>query len=407
MIYLILDTNNWIYLANGLDPTNNKHHHSLHFELLASLKTLHNEGRISVLINDIIFAEWERNKERCYDNIKKLQTKLIDKNNAFAEISKYANGSTESLKKEYEFGLQSMIAENEKHVNDVKEFIQNHCTHIPISQDVKLKVYELSINNLPPFHNKKNNVADAAILLSEVEYLRSKVMDFDSTAFFISNNLEEYTDGKNTHEFHPELIELIKPVDLHYQRVLPAALNISKKIISQLQEFLSELAKHAVDVFTWDIQHRENGVLMFLDVGYQSKSKGKVDYLTICVGKDNLKERPRVISFILPKELDTKEGLFLFFSNKPPEGNSAIPEFRFKDTKSIRVFFEDSNHETVTARIKNGYAENPESGITVDVFQSLLEFDYLFFMYFNADLTPQTILLPLFSFRQQYTLLPV
>lgn len=40
MIYLILDTNNWIYLANGWDAGNDKHHDSLHFELLQSLSEL-------------------------------------------------------------------------------------------------------------------------------------------------------------------------------------------------------------------------------------------------------------------------------------------------------------------------------------------------------------------------------
>ncbi len=362
------------------------------------------EGKISILINDVILAEWERNKERCYDNIKKLQAKLQQKDSAFADISKYATGDIKSLQNEYSTGLEKLIAENEQHIQDVKDFINNNCIKIPISQEVKLKIYELSLSNEAPFHNKKNNVGDAAILLSSVEYLKENLEKDIFITIFVSNNIEEYTDGKNTNELHPQLINLIKPLEISFERVLPAALNISKKIISQMQEFFVQLAKHAVEIFTWDVEPNEKGFLLFLDVKYHNEAQNQEDYLTICVAKDKGKHRPKFISFILPNFINKDEGLFLFFANRVPDNKPF--DFIHDEAASIRLFFESSNEETVTARIRNGCSENGKSGITVDVFQSFLEFDFIFFMYFNVDLSPQTILIPLFSFREQYTLLP-
>jgi len=76
MIYLILDTNIWVYLANGLDPIENKDYDDdVHFGLLSSLKQLKENGDITVLVNDIVFREWMRNKEHCRAKIVKLNNK--------------------------------------------------------------------------------------------------------------------------------------------------------------------------------------------------------------------------------------------------------------------------------------------------------------------------------------------
>ncbi|MDD5149447.1 MAG: hypothetical protein PHC28_03060 [Flavobacterium sp.] len=47
------------------------------------------------------------------------------------------------------------------------------------------------------------------------------------------------------------------------------------------------------------------------------------------------------------------------------------------------IYFEDINEETCTARIKKGYSTNEENGLVVDVFQKLMESDFIFVMYFN------------------------
>ncbi|WP_207515918.1 PIN domain-containing protein [Longitalea luteola] len=406
MIYLILDTNNWIYLANGLDPISNKHHDALHYELLRSLKELKDKKLAQVIINDIIITEWNRNKEHCKAKIKKLEQKLADKENAFKEIEKYTKGDLKQLKEEFIQGIEEEIRLNATHIQKVEDFIFNDCEKVEVSQEVKLKIFELSINNQAPFHNKKNNVGDAAILLSAVEYLKSQQDRFGFQAFFISNNIEEYTDGKNAKEFHPKLIPLLNGVKVQFERVLPAALNISKKVIIEMEQFAIKLTESAADVFTWDLDIQENGVAMYLNVLYHNKYKRQGDWLTVCVGKKTGQNRPEFISLILPKDLNKENGVFLFFTKNEIDSTTYEYKMNPDERATIRMRFASETENEITARIREGYVQNEKSGIISDVFQSFLEFDTMLVKYINDNLSIQTITVPLHSFRKQYFLLP-
>lgn len=406
MLFLILDTNNWIYLANGLDPISTKHHDNLHFELLKALVDLTNDKKIQVLVNSIIIEEWERNKTHCYTKIKLLENKLSNKDNAFKDIGKYVKSEILQLQNEYVEGLEKEIVKNKEHIQNVENFLLNSCIKTDITNDLKQRIFDLSIKNEPPFHNKKNNVGDAAILLSSVEYLDNNNTLWGNSAIFISNNIEEYTDGKSLNEFHPHIKNIISPVDVKFERVLPAALNISKIIIAQMEQFVVELANFAVEQFKWDTDIKDNITLMFLDVQYYNNQKKQEDFLTISVAKEKGKERPKCISFMLPSYLSKENGIFLFFVNNGFNEESKTPKIEVDNKATIRIFFEYISEEFCAARIWDGYSKNEESGLMIDVFQNFLNFKSVFVMYFNEDLEHQSILLPLFSFRQQYSLIP-
>lgn len=236
MIYLILDTNIWLYLANGLDPITAKHHDDLHFKLLESLKELKDNNDICIIINEIIVEEWKRNKEHSKAKIKKLILKLENPDNSFTELKKYVKSQTDDLKEEYIVGLQNDIKANEKHIQNVEDFLLKDCMMVDISQEIKVKIFDLSVLNKAPFHNKKNNIADASILFSSTEYLNDKLWEDDVSAIFVSNNIDDFTDGKNKNDFHPDIKEIVGNNKIKYERVLPAALNVSKSIIQEIEE---------------------------------------------------------------------------------------------------------------------------------------------------------------------------
>lgn len=237
MIYLILDTNIWLYLANGLDPLTSKHHDDLHFTLLEGLKELKNNNDVIILVNEIIIAEWMRNKEHSKAKIKKLKSKLANPDNSFNELKKYVKSQTDNLKEEYIEGLRNDIKANEQHIENVEAFLLQDCISINIPQEIKIKIFDLSVLNKAPFHNKKNNIADASILFSSTDYLKDKLFGEDVSAIFISNNIEDFTDGKNKNDFHPDIKETIGGIPITYERVLPAALNVSKAIIQEIEEY--------------------------------------------------------------------------------------------------------------------------------------------------------------------------
>lgn len=236
MIYLILDTNIWVYLANGFDPVTERQQDNLHFSLLSSLKFHRDKRDITVLVNDIILNEWKRNKNHCETKVETLKNKLLHPNSPFSEISRYTNTNIEELKVAYIEGLKKAIEENQKHINDVESFLYNDCVKIGIPDSVKLQIFELSVNNKAPFHNKKNNVADASILFGAAAYLSDKLSD-DNTAIFVSYNFKDFTNGQDKKEFHPDIQEYLSHIDIKYEQLLPSALNLSRSIIAQVEEY--------------------------------------------------------------------------------------------------------------------------------------------------------------------------
>jgi hypothetical protein len=235
MIFLILDTNIWVYLANGYNPDKEKHE-EYHFELLKQLKSLKHDKGVDILINDVVINEWNRNKRHVQSKIDLLKRKLEKPDDALKELTKYAKSNTDKLKEEYILGLIADIDANEKHIKEVEDFLLSDCLKIDITPDIKEMVLNLALENKAPFHNKRNNVADAMILFSADNYLQDKLFADHPSAIFVSNNWRDFTDGIEKDKFHPEIFKNLKAKDLDYERVLPKALNVSKEIIEEIQK---------------------------------------------------------------------------------------------------------------------------------------------------------------------------
>jgi len=246
MVYFILDTNIWLYLANGLDIREQKHHPSHHFKLLEALIDMSENGSITVLVNDIIIEEWKRNKDHAFINIKKLKNQLAEQKLQLDHVKKVGGEEVDSeiikISKviEEKFTIQTML--NEEHITEVEKFILTKCKKIPISDTLKIKVFDLSISKQVPFHNKKNNIADASILLSAGEYLNDLLHEEDVSAIFITNNTDDFTDNKNKEDFHPDLLKLLPQDGIKFQRYLPAAIKHSEVIIKEMEEFYRKQA---------------------------------------------------------------------------------------------------------------------------------------------------------------------
>lgn len=235
MIYLILDTNIWLYLANGTDPITDKPHDELHFELLSELKEKQQKKEICIITSEIVIQEWKRNKENANLKIRKLKNKLSNTEGTFNDANKYIKSGTEQLFKEYNEGIQAEIQKNLEHIDQVENFLMNECTRVELSSQIKIRVFDISLQNKAPFHNKKNNIADITILLSASEYLKKKHFNEEYSAIFVSNNISDFTDGKNKDDFHPDIKSEMNNCNIKYERILPSALKISNEIIAQIE----------------------------------------------------------------------------------------------------------------------------------------------------------------------------
>lgn len=246
MIYFILDTNIWVYLANGLDNLTHKHQETHHFTLLKSLQELTDSGEICVLVNDIIIEEWKRNKEHAYTQIQNLKNQLVESQRQLKKIRMMAGGEIDSemqtISAVFLQKTQGRIKQNEEHIDNVERFILQACKKINVSDALKIKVFDLSISKQVPFHNKKNNIADASILLSAANYLKDLLKEESTSAMFITNNIEDFTDNQDKDNFHPELLKLLPTKNIQFKRHLPSALIQGEAIIEEMKEFYRQQA---------------------------------------------------------------------------------------------------------------------------------------------------------------------
>jgi len=262
MIYLILDTNIWIYLANSYNPKNKNYEDGLHFKLVKSLKELIDSRDIIILTNDIIIDEWKRNKKNAKGLINKHKNTLEGNKGSIKNIKKYLEISDkqklQDVFNKYTDNLKKVIQDNERHINEVEDLLLNKSTKIDIHDEVKISASDRAIKKLAPFKGEKSNsMADAVILLSSIKYLkeagRTSPWEEGEDDFFIfpesifvTNNKGDFANPENENEVHTELKPLLDEVQMKYEMNIGKIINkahadlIAYEEIQKIEEELGE-----------------------------------------------------------------------------------------------------------------------------------------------------------------------
>jgi predicted nucleic acid-binding protein len=166
MIYIVFDTNIWVYLANGYDSEKENYYQGVfsehHFDLLEILKKKVDNGDFKILVNDLFFKEWERNKHttEALINFLELRMREILKSRKLikAFISQEDFISQKVLTEKAIKAVNIKIERNKKHIQEVEDFLENECIKISISDEVLKKVSLLAMEkNVAPFLNDKKN----------------------------------------------------------------------------------------------------------------------------------------------------------------------------------------------------------------------------------------------------------
>lgn len=178
-----------------------------------------------------------------------------------------------------------------------------------------------------------------------------------------------------------------------------ALISFSCKSEDKKADSVEEIADVAVEAFIWDVEHVEQGSLMYLDVGYQRENTNSLEYLTLTVAKRNDKQRPEFISVIIPSDIEQTDGLLIAFANSVDKDDTQTMELQIEE--SIKVDFEKCTDEICTARIIDGFATR-DNGEIDDLFQKFLTYDFVSFFFSSPDGSDDSVLVPLYSFKQQY-----
>ncbi len=241
MHYICLDTNTWIYLANGTEPV----------RLLDYIDKEVEKNNIVILLPETIISEWEDHKDKTV--MKGSMKHFKDINTALNRILKLLGDKGEKdilnflfdNKDDTDYFKDFIISFNKK-----KEEVQNAVSHniklidnlfktkstlIPIEDKVYKKAGQFALAKKAPFKGK-NSFADALILFSLLDYVKEKSIE---ESIFISYNTDDFCEKKEGKKIlHPDLKDEFSESKCRYFKIVGEALNTIEKDIVTKEELV-------------------------------------------------------------------------------------------------------------------------------------------------------------------------
>jgi hypothetical protein len=105
-------------------------------------------------------------------------------------------------------------------------------TKYSINNELKLEMANRALDKKAPFHNSKNNMADALIYFGGVEYVVEN-NQIATDLLFVTNNHNEFGNPVDLKKLHPDL----EKFNVHYFNNLAEALEMRKEIIDEMDEY--------------------------------------------------------------------------------------------------------------------------------------------------------------------------
>ena len=256
MHYILLDTNTWIYLANGTEP----------FKLLDFLNKEVDKGTIRIILPKTVEDEWNEHRVKTVTKdtlkyIKQLTDSLDRISQLFGERppwdfllvpdEKDAQEMAE-LVNQFKRKKARIEAAIERNIQIIENIFENERTEkVEISNEVKIEAGNLALKKSPPFGNK-NSYADALILLSFMEFIKKEGI---SGAMFVSYNTEDFCKKENGKKnLHPELETLFKETNSKFYKIVGEALRtIQENIIDEETLAFIEERKEYLDELDSDV----------------------------------------------------------------------------------------------------------------------------------------------------------
>ena len=221
MAKLILDTSTWLDIAKPRVE-----------EILIELEEQVHQGITILLTCDIIIEEWRRNKARVLSEVVtsirthaksalKMSELLPDaERKALANIvEKYTmvQAEQERLAEKYFARIENLLS-----LSEVFE----------IGDDIKLDMANRALTKQAPFHNSKNNMADALLYFGAVNHVvKNNTIAVDLV--FVTSNHKEFSDPSDLSKIHPDLHK----GNVHFSNNIAQALKMRKEVIDLMDEY--------------------------------------------------------------------------------------------------------------------------------------------------------------------------
>lgn len=257
-IYVFLDTNNWIYLANGFNVQSRKHD-DLHYKLFDFIEAQVDQGKLVVLVNEIIFIEFERNKTHTNDKIEDIEKKKTGYNNTLKSLKEFIpedSAVIDELRNHLKAEADKKTQAEKQHVVKVQEFLNNKTKRIEVKSEHKIDASDMALAKKAPFiGEKKNSMADALMLLSAVDHIcknemirwhifdDSEAIEYLPKSFFVSSNSGDFSDPADAKSIHPDLVDILKRSGtIFHHSLTPLLQSLEAELLTEEEEVVIEEA---------------------------------------------------------------------------------------------------------------------------------------------------------------------
>lgn len=232
MTKLVLDTCSWLDLAKPRFK-----------EAFDDLEAQVRNEQIELLTTDIIIEEWDRNKERI---LKEIIHSIRDNAKNAIKMAEYLplaeQADLNKIIKKYKDIEKNQEDLAKTYLSKIESFLKAS-PKFTVSDDVKLKMAERALTKKAPFHNNKNNMADALIFFGAKDYLKAQSGE-DTKLIFVTINYTDFCKGKGDTSIHPDLDD--ENVVLFNN--VAQALDLSNELIEDMEAYHESLFNNWIDL---------------------------------------------------------------------------------------------------------------------------------------------------------------
>ena len=230
MLRVIADTSVWLDLAKDINGQ----------KLIVTLRVLAHEGRIELLVPQLVIDEFERNHERVEADMTRSMSGHFRQVRAAIDEHGRGPGRQEALAQLDDLThrvplIHQMATRN---FDDVLELLR-HGRRIEPTAEVDQRVVQRALEKRAPFHRAKNSVADARLIEMYGSAASAAADPSDHHCFVTANTKDFSAPDEDSRLPHPDLAEFFaSPRSQYFTGFAPAlAAHFPDEFDELLEEF--------------------------------------------------------------------------------------------------------------------------------------------------------------------------
>lgn len=214
MLYVLADTSVWLDLAKDVNGQ----------KLIVAVRVLVHEGRLTLLVPQLVLEEYERNRGR----VEAAMTAGLSANfrRVRDEIEQYGREKKDAALTELDNLTQRVPLIKQittRNFDDVHELLTSSRRVSPTPKD-RESVVQWALDKRAPFHRPKNNVADTLLLAMYAASVEAS-SNPDDRYCFVSANVKDFSAVGDDHRTpHPDISDPFARAQSGYFLSLVAAL---------------------------------------------------------------------------------------------------------------------------------------------------------------------------------------